>query len=204
MGIFSPEGSLYKFISRFWDMVVLNFLWFLFSLPIITIGASTVAVFSVTFSMVDDEEGYVARSFVKAFRNNLKQGIILGLIAVAAGYMVYLNFALFNVIESNPFPLLLIGIIAGIYFSISLLYAFPLAARYQNTVMNILNNSRRICIRFFIRTLVLLVLIALIVLIILWNSTTVYFGLLIGPAFIIFLISSFSKRIFQKLEKEQD
>jgi uncharacterized membrane protein YesL len=86
----------------------------------------------------------------------------------------------------------------------SLLYAFPLAARYQNSIMKILSNSRQICIRFFIRTLVLLLLITLVILIILWNSTTEYFGLLIGPTFIMFTIASFSKRIFQKLEQKQE
>lgn len=204
MGLFSPEGSFYKFISRFWDMVVLNFLWFVFSIPIITVGASTVAAFSVALKMVDEEEGYVGRSFVKAFKENFKQGTILGIIAIAAGYLVYINIALFNAMESNPFPLLLVGLLAGIYFLFSLLYAFPIAARYQNSVMKILGNSRLISIRFFIRTAILLVLIALVILIILWNSTTVYFGLLIGPAFIIFLISSFAKRIFQVLDKDQE
>jgi uncharacterized membrane protein YesL len=204
MGFFSPEGSLYKFISRFWDMVVLNFLWFVFSIPIITIGASTVAAFTVTLKMVDEEEGYIGRSFVKAFKENFKQGIVLGIIALAAGYAVYINLALFHAMESNPLPLLLVGIIAGIYFLFSLLYAFPLAARYKNSVMKILSNSRQISIRFFVRTAILLVLIAFVILIIIWNNTTVYFGLLIGPAFIMFLISFFAKRIFQKLEKEQE
>lgn len=204
MGLFSPESSFYKFISRFWDMIVLNFLWFVFSLPIITIGASTVAAFSVALKMVDEEEGYVGRSFVKAFKENFKQGTILGIIAIAAGYVVYLNISLFNAMESNPFPLLLIGIIAGIYFLFSLLYAFPMAARYKNSILKILSNSRQISIRFFVRTAILLVLITLVTLIILWNSTTMYFGLLIGPAFIMFLISSFAKRIFQVLEKDQE
>ena len=69
-GFFCVDGGLYRFLSKFWDLVKLNFMWFLFSLPIVTIGASTVAAYSVAMKMVDDEEGYVARSFVSAFRED--------------------------------------------------------------------------------------------------------------------------------------
>lgn len=204
MGLFSVDSPLYKFISRFWDIIVLNFFWVVFSIPIVTIGASTVAAYSVAIKMVDDEEGYIARSFIKAFKENLKQGIILGLIAMVAGYVIYLNFALFNAIESNPLPLLLVAIIAGIYFLTSLLYAFPMAARYKNSVFAIMRNSRQICMKYAVRTLLLVFLVVVMIMIALWNSTTIFFGILIGPAFIIFTIAAFSKRIFQKIERDQD
>lgn len=204
MGIFSPEGPLYKFLSRFVDIVFLNFLWILFSLPIVTFGASTVAAYSVALKMVDEEEGYIGRSFIKAFKENWKQGTVLGLLTLAASYVVYLNLALFDAIESNPIPLLIIGILAGVYFLISLLYAFPLVARYQNSLLKTLSNSRQICIRYFGKTILLLFLVAIMILIGFYNYTTMIFVFLIGPAFLIFLISFFAKRIFQKIEKEQE
>lgn len=204
MGLFSADGILYKFISRFWDMIVLSFLWIVFSLPIITIGASTVAAYSVTLKMVDDEEGYTVRSFVKAFKENLKQGIILGLITIVSFYMVYLDIILFNAIKSNPLPLLIIGIIAGVYYTASLLYAFPLAARYHNSVLKSMRNSRQICSSYFLRTVIMIVLVILLILAASWNAITIFFGILIGPAFIIFTIAAFSKRIFQKIEKDQE
>ena len=42
-------------------------------MPIFTIGSTTCAAFSVTLKMVDDEEGYVGKMFIKAFKENLKQ-----------------------------------------------------------------------------------------------------------------------------------
>lgn len=203
MGIFSPESILYKLFSRLWDVVVLNFMWILFSIPIITIGASTVAAYSVCLKMVDEEEGYIARAFVKAFKENLRQGIILGLITMAAAIVIYLNFALFHVIETNPLPLLVMGIMGSVVFLFSLLYAFPLVARYENTIPRTLRNSFDISIRYIVRTFILLAVVALELLIIFWNFTFMFLGALIGPAFIIFTIASFAKRIFQKIEREQ-
>ena len=102
MKFFSVDGGLYKFMSRLWDMIKLNFLWMLFSLPIVTIGAATVAAYSVTLKMVDEAEGYVGRQFIKGFKENWKQGIPLGLLGLLALYVVYLDFELFNKVENNP------------------------------------------------------------------------------------------------------
>ena len=35
-----------------------------------------------------------------------------------------------------------------------------------------------------------------------FNKTMLFFGIILGPGFMIFTIAAFSKRIFQKIEKE--
>ena len=62
-GFFSPEGKLYRFMERFTDVFKLNMLWILFSLPIVTMGAATIAVSTVTLHMTDEEEGNVTLEF---------------------------------------------------------------------------------------------------------------------------------------------
>lgn len=204
MGFFKVDSPFYEFLRRFVDVIKLNFLWLIFSLPIITIGASTVAVYSVTLKMVEDKEGYIGRDFIKAFKVNLRQGIALGLITIGAVYVVYLNFSLFYAIETNPLPLLIIGIFAGIYFLFSLLYAYPLTARYKNSIRKTLNNSFQISIRYIGRTLLLLFIIFFILLVGFYNSTTIFFVILIGPTFIMFTVSWFALKLFYRIEKNQD
>jgi len=203
MGFFSLDSPLYKFLSRLLDVLKLNFLWILFSLPIVTIGASTVAAYSVALKMVDDQEGYIGKSFLKAFKENWKQGIILGFITMASIYLVYINFSLFYAIESNPLPLVIVGVLASVYFTFSFIYAYPLIARYDNTIFNTLKNSFLISIRFVLRTIILLLIIAFTLLLIFFNKTNIFFGIILGPAFIIFTVSSFALRIFQKLEESE-
>ena len=82
MKFFSVDSPVYKFLSKFLDVVKLNFFWILFSIPVITVGASTVAAMSVGLKMVDDEEGYIGKNFLKAFKENWKQGTILWIITV--------------------------------------------------------------------------------------------------------------------------
>lgn len=202
MKFFSVDGALYKFISRLWDMIKLNFLWLLFSLPIVTCGAATVAAYSVTLKMVDETEGYVGRQFIKAFKENLKQGIPLGLLAIFCSYVVYLDFELFNKLEGNPIIFSIFGIVAIFIFGMAFIYAFPLSARYENTLLGTLKNSIKIAIRYFVRTIFLVVILAIEVFIFMFNTTTLFFGILIGPACIMLTISGFAIYFFRQIEKE--
>lgn len=202
MKFFSVDSPLYRFLSKFLDVLKLNFMWLLFSIPIITIGASTVAAMSVALKMVDDEEGYIGKSFIKAFKENWKQGTALWIITVIAAYAIYLDFQLFNAVEGNPFLFLIIGIVSCFIIVLSLLYAYPLVARYENTLIRTIQNSFEISKRYFVRTLFLIIVVLFEFFIFQFNSTMLFFGILIGPAFIIFTIASFSKRIFQQIEKE--
>lgn len=202
MKFFSVDGPLYRFISRLWDMIKLNFLWLLFSLPIITIGAATVAAYSVTLKMVDETEGYVGRQFLKAFKENWKQGIPMGLLGLFALYVIYLDFELFNKLEGNPIIFLIAGIAAAFVFGISFIYAFPLSARYENTLFETLKNSARITTRYFVRTLFLAAVLAVEIFIGLFNTTTLFFAILIGPACLMLTVSGFAIYFFREIERE--
>ena len=202
MKFFSVDGGLYKFMSRLWDMIKLNFLWMLFSLPVFTIGAATVAAYSVTLKMVDESEGYVGRQFIKAFRDNWKQGIPLGLLGLLAAYVVYLDFELFNTVENNPILFLIAGIVSAFVFAMAFIYAFPLSARYENTLPETLRNSARIATRYFLRTLALAAVLAVEIFIGLFNTTTLFFAILIGPACLMLTVSGFAIYFFREIERE--
>lgn len=202
MGFFSVDGKFYRFMQRLWDLVKINFLWMVCSLPIVTFGAATIAAYSVTLMMADETEGYVARQFMKAFRANLKNGMPLGILFLFCGYVVWLDFSLFNQFPDNPIILLIAGIIAAFIFLLAFLYAFPLQARYENTLVNTLKNSIDISIRYFLRTLSLILVMAVELAMILWNSTTLFIGFLIGPAAIMLTVSGYAGYFFKQIEKE--
>jgi len=196
MKFFSVDGGLYKFMQGLLNVLKINLLWILCSVPVVTIGAATIAAFDVTLKMVDDEEGYVGRQFVKAFKSNLKKGIPLGLLAIVCAYIVWLNFSLFNQLEENPVFLLVMGIVSAFVFTLSFIYAFALQARYENTIIKTLQNSLHISMRYFVRTLFTIIILVVEVFIICWNSTTVFFGILIGPVSMIYTVSGCAKFYF--------
>jgi len=191
MKFFSVDSPLYRFLSRVLDILKLNFLWILGSLPVFTIGASTTAAMSVALKLADDEEGYITKSYFEAYKANFKQGVPMGLIFLVAWYAVYLDFQLFGAVKNNPVILLIIAMI----------YSFPLLARYENTVVRTIQNSMDISRKYFGKTLILVILVAAEVLIFQYNSTMIFLGILFGPGFIIYTVAAVSKRVFLQIER---
>lgn len=185
-------------------MIKLNFFWLLCLLPIVTAGASTVAAYTVTLKMLDDQEGYIGREFFRAFRENLKNGIPLGLVTMAAGYAVYMDFQIFYALENPPVMILIMGVVAIFVFTFGLLYAFPLSARYENTLVNTLKNSWEISLRYFGRTVLLLVVLAVEIVLFFFTKWMIVMFVLVGPACIFLTVSGFAMYIFRQLEKEPD
>lgn len=202
MKFFSVDSPFYRFISKFFDVLKLNFMWLLFSIPIVTIGASTAAAMSVALKMVDDEEGYVCRSFIKAWKENWKQGTVLGLLSALAIYAVYLDFQLFEVVEGNPVIFLIVGMISCFVVIMCLLYAYPLIARYENSLVRTIQNSFRIGRKYFARTVMLVFLLAVEYVLFNFNEIMLFFKIAVGPAVMLYTIAGVSKRIFLEIEKE--
>lgn len=202
MKFFSVDSPVYKFLSKFLDVVKLNFFWILFSIPVITMGASTVAAMSVGLKMVDDEEGYIGKNFLKAFKENWKQGTVLWVITVVAVYAIYLDFQLFEAVDNNPIIFLIIGMVSIALAVAALIYSYPLSARYENTLINTIQNSINISRKYLGKTLLLVIILAVEYIVFNFNKTMLFFGIILGPGFMIFTISAFSKRIFQQIEKE--
>ena len=67
--LFNPDNPVMNFIGKLGDALWLNILWFVTSLPIFTIGASTSALYTVTLRMARDENSGVTAAFFRAFKD---------------------------------------------------------------------------------------------------------------------------------------
>ena len=75
--LFNPENRFWNFMNKITDVFLLGILWFLFSIPVVTMGAATTSLYQFTLKQADDEEGYVFKSFLKAFMKNFRQATML-------------------------------------------------------------------------------------------------------------------------------
>lgn len=144
-GMFQYDGPIVTFFMKLGDMVILHVLWLLCCVPIVTIGPSTVAAHYVALKLVRDEGGPVPRMFFKSFKQNLRQGIPMGLIALGAGAFLCLDLYLcvFKMEGSNLFKLVMTAalVFLTILYLITMLYAWGLMARFDNTVRRTFVNA---------------------------------------------------------------
>lgn len=124
------------------NLFLLNILWIIFSTPIITMKFATSAVYYVTLKMVKNEEGYIIKSFWTAFRQNLKQGIIIEFVLLIGG-VILLGDIWYFLHMANIFGYILAGIfsIGLTIYVLTIIFTFPLLAKYSNTVSGTLKNA---------------------------------------------------------------
>ena len=89
--IFGFDGSFINICDKIFDVMALGFLWILCSLPIVTIGASTSALYYAMVKCVKKGDGYIAREFFRSFRLNLMSGCFIWILVVAATFAMHLN-----------------------------------------------------------------------------------------------------------------
>ncbi len=89
--IFNYDNLFFRVTGRIGDLFILNLMWLIGCLPVITIGTSTLALYTVVERMQNGEEGYLCRDFWKAYKKHLKRGIGLELGLLAAGALILLS-----------------------------------------------------------------------------------------------------------------
>ncbi len=201
MRFFSIEGTVYQFISRFWDLVKLNVLWVVFSLPLVTCGAATVAAYSVTLKMVKDEDQGILMPFLRAFKANFKQATMLWAVHLLVAYLVYLNLEIYNKVPNSPVFLPIAALIIGFFGLMHLTYAFVLCASYHNTLLGTLKNAAAMATTYFVTTLMLWTVVGLLIFLFLYNAFLLYVGVLIGPSAVFLTVSGFASHLFGRIEK---
>lgn len=152
--IFNLDNPVWKFIGNIADFFLLTLMWTVCSLPIVTLGASTSALYYTTLKMASNQEGYTLPSFWKAFKNNLLSGIKITIIMLMVILIVLIDlyYCLVNPSTITLSLILPLGVIlTALIFSFRLVVI--LLARCDNTVKNLLFMSVSLGLKNFMPVL---------------------------------------------------
>lgn len=203
--LFHLDSPLLKFLSRAVDIVLLNFLFLLFCIPIITIGSSITALYSVLMKMMRDEDNYIVKNFIVSFKRNFTQSTVVWFIMLASGFLLLANITfLGNLSGVSKIFFASMLFIFGIVYLCILLFIFPYMARYKDTIKKSLLNSLLIGLSNFPYLLLLLILTVVPVIFVFSSSigflSGLYFGTFGGFALFVVLYSYIFRKVFSKYE----
>lgn len=134
--------SLENFLRTMGDLMILNWLWFLCSLPIVTVGPATCALYSVTLKLAHGEPASTAKDFFLSFRTNWKEGFLLSLIALLLA-VVAAGDAWFALQQTGSYRTLylVVAAVIGVIFLIFICYTFALQAKFENPLKQQIKNA---------------------------------------------------------------
>ncbi len=199
MGFFSIDGKFFRGLTKAGDFFILGILGIVFSIPLVTIGPTLTAVYYVALKLVRDEEGYVFKSFIKAWKSNFKQAFIIELViavlAILFAVDVRICYTWLHTDGSNTAKLIMFAVFGLMLVLMAVsIYVFPVLAKFDNTVKETLKNALVLCMHHLPQTIIMLII----------NCGLIYFSMTYFTAFIvtipiIFYVNSFiMSRILQQ------
>lgn len=195
------DNVIVRALSKICDMVCLNILWLVCCIPVITIGASTTALYSVMLKLVKNEEGYILKGFFGAFKSNFKQSTIVWIVILLLGIVWNVDFRVAGIMGGMAGKVLAVVLLAAGFILLSVaIYVFPLIARYENTIKNTVRNAFILTVGRLPYSLLMVVVVVAAVAASLWNTAMFMFALplwfLIGGALIAWINSYILRRVF--------
>lgn len=158
-GLANPNGKFNRIMTRVFDVLLLNGLFLLTSIPLITAGASSTALYYAMAKSVYHERGQITREYFRAWKRELRQGVCLHLIflLVAAFACLDLSYALrmtgtMQIIYATLGSVVLL-ILLPIY-----LYVYPLLSRVEATVKEYLVMGTRLAFQHILPTVLMFLL----------------------------------------------
>lgn len=198
-------------MSRVGDLIILNLLCLVLSLPLVTIGPSLTALFYVELKMVRNEESYIVRSFFKSFKENFKQAFIINLIMLAGGGLLWVDFSIMRSFEGGWVRVLYIMLMVILFLYLMVFtYIYPVLSKFYNTIRNTFLNSFLMAIRHLPFTLLMILVSVLPFVAFFFGPATIQtyiipVAILVGVSGVAFINAHFLVRIFdQYIPKEEE
>lgn len=174
-----PEGKTLQGVSTFVTFIVLNVLFLVTCIPVVTIGVATSALFEVTLRYSDEERGNLIRDYFIALRRNAVRATAVSLCLLLP--LVALVFSgLFWLLQSSILSgaVAIVAFLGALYLFAAFLYGMALVAHFQEPVRRSVKNSLLLPAAEPWRTLLLVVIPATVL-----SLTVIY------PAFSVILLT---------------
>ena len=201
---FSLDGAFSKYGGFIADMLILSLMWIFFSIPIVTMGAATTAMFYVSTRRIANREGYITSDFWASFKANFVRATILWLIIMVIGGVLIFN--ILNMLntdlvgETMSSFMLPAQIIFLVELTLITVYIFPVTARFEMGIW----QTIRSCFFMANRHLLTSIICGALLIAVIFASLMQPLIFFVAPGIYALLASYMLMRIFKRYRPEMD
>lgn len=198
---FSLDGSFNKYGSLLADTIILSLLWLFFSLPIVTIGASTSAMYYVATRRISEREGYMTSDFWSAFKSNFVRSTVLWLMVLVLAIVLVFNVSVAGALGNMARIVVPAQIVIAIQLIVICTFMFPMTSRFDMTIKHTIKSSFFMANRHLFTSIICVALLLLLVIVAIYFLPPL---LLLIPGIYAMISSMLIMRIFKKYRPEMD
>ncbi len=209
MKLFDPDSPIMSFLARVADLVILNVLWLLCCLPVVTAGASTTAMYHVVRHLQEESISSVTRDFFRSFKSDFRQATPVYLLLLIPTAAVVMNAWILSAQSSDVVPVYVraIWMVSALMLTFVVSFVYPVMAYFDDTVWKTLRTAAVLAVAKLPRT-VLISAINLLPIIMLFVSLPFFlrssiFWLLIGGSLTAYLNMLILRPVFKKILDER-
>ncbi|MGM7724807.1 YesL family protein [Metabacillus sp. Hm71] len=157
----SLNNRLYSALNTIVDLFLLNLLWVIASLPLVTFFPATAAMSGVVRNRIlQKETDDILKSFLKMFKENFKQSLIISIFWILLAVFLFLDYRLIypgtSVVQLILSIILAIGILL---FSSTSIYLFPIMVHFELSWKHVIRNAFLFSLMNPVLTVLLLIIV---------------------------------------------
>lgn len=180
MNIFSSDGWFTRIFGTLGDIILVNILFIICSIPVFTIGASMSGMYYALMRKQRTDDGGIAKLFFKGFKDNFKQATGAWLLYIVISFVFSMDFRLFG--NGGPQENRLMyyaSVVMFVLVSFIAIYIFPVIAAFENKLKELIIQSIYLAARNIIFTVIIMILYTLPVYVLISNTQVFLVGIFV-------------------------
>ncbi len=196
------NSPIFDFMTTTANLILLNVVFIITCIPIITIGPAIAALYQVLMREARGEHGYLVRKYFQHFKEMFWQGTFTFLLFSGILFILSYAFVFWYELQTTPSTMLAVCTAAFALILIStMIYVFPLMARFQNGFLQTIKNAALLGLSKIKYTLLLLGIHAALLCLLIVVPVSRVFMLVIGCSAFVYLCSYIFTKLFQTYEQ---
>ncbi len=153
---FSSDGPVYQFFDKFGRLILLNLLWLICCLPVVTIIPATTAYYYTVIKSIRRGHGYPTKEFFYSLKSNIFRGMPLSILLLGAGALLLFNIKVAEAAGTKESLVYLIVYAILMFFCIGCaVWVCPVLSRFSIRMSRILKMTSAMVFRHLPVTILL-------------------------------------------------
>lgn len=193
------DSPIIAFLNKLADLILLNVIWLICCIPIVTIGASTTAMYYVCIISIRNGDGYVVKRFFKSFKENFVQATVTWLIALVIDVILAIDLLFWYKMGSgfSKIMFVLSAMVAMLIFFVEL-WVFPVMCKLQGNFSQTIVNAAKFAFGYLPQTMIIVCVTAVFVTVNILTVAMNAISLFVGFAVLAYVQSFFYYHVFMK------
>ena len=203
MNFFNPDNWLWRGFGRLADFFLLSALWILCSIPVVTIGAASIALYDTVAHCFRYNEGGMVSRFFRTFKRELVRGILLTVVWAVAGYLLNVSYQIMTQLGDGSTFWTILSLVYFVILTIPVgmaCWAIGLQSRFTYGFGQLHKNAAMFALGYFPRT------IAIVLIFVVFYNVIINIFILVMflPALMVNLQSMIMEPVFRKYMPEEE